>query len=55
MTLFFVTFVAYRAKLRLRDNPPLERTAAAVYFTSGHASRVTPPLRPLNAITFGVR
>src|SRR5439155_7324602 len=25
---------------RVRDNPPLERTAASVYFTRGQASRV---------------
>ena len=38
--LFFVTRRAYHAKLRLRDNPPLERTAAAVCFFCGRASRV---------------
>jgi hypothetical protein len=31
-------------------NPPLERTAAAVYFTCGRTSRVWPP-RPLNGLT----
>jgi hypothetical protein len=32
------------------DNPPLERTAAAVYFTCGPSVARAPP-RPLNGLT----
>jgi hypothetical protein len=45
VTPFFVTFVAYCAKLRLRDKPPLEQTGdGAVYFYSmgGGAGRSAP-------------
>ena len=37
----------------MRHNLPLERTAAAVYFTCGRTTMRAPP-RPLNGLTFGI-